>query len=282
VGADEAYREYVGRVERRRDVVTAGPLEGLAALLDAAWPALSPDGSLPPLWHWLFFASWARQSDLGQDGHPRRGTFLPPVDLPRRMFAGGCVDIVGPLFVGDAVERVATIRSVEAKTGASGPLVFVTVRHEVSGPRGLAIAEEQNIVYRGASGGAPKVGEAPPPVPAGAWVREVDPDPTLLFRFSALTANAHRIHYDRPYATGVEGYPGLVVHGPLQAILLLDLVRRHSPARRVRRFQFQARRPLFDIAKFSCVGHEEGAEVVLTTRDAPGHICVVSRVVFAD
>ncbi|HEX7128183.1 MAG TPA: MaoC family dehydratase N-terminal domain-containing protein [Thermodesulfobacteriota bacterium] len=275
----EDYRDYIGREERRRDVITAGPLEGVAALLDATWAEVSPRGVLPPLWHWFFFLHWVRRSEIGPDGHPRRGRFLPPVALPRRMFAGGRLTFHGALRVGDPVERVSTIQSVQEKTGASGPLVFVTVRHELSGPGGLAVVEEQDLVYRGPDTGAARQAAEPPPepLPAGAWRREVNPDPVTLFRFSALTANGHRIHYDRQYATGVEGYPGLVVHGPLQAILLLDLLRRERPDREVRAFEFRARRPLFDGSPFWCVGYDEAGRVELSTRDAQGRACMTAR-----
>ncbi|HEY8370209.1 MAG TPA: MaoC family dehydratase N-terminal domain-containing protein [Thermodesulfobacteriota bacterium] len=279
----EDYRDYIGRRERRLDVVTAGPLEGLAALLDATLAEVSPGGTLPPLWHWFFFLHWVRRSEVGTDGHPRRGGFLPPVTLPRRMFAGARLTFHDGVRIGDPVERVSTIQSVQEKTGSTGPLVFVTVRHEVSGPRGLAVVEEQDLVYRGPeSGAARQAAEAPPPpIPAGAWRREVQPDPVMLFRFSALTANGHRIHYDRPYATGVEGYPGLVVHGPLQAVLLLDLVRRERPERQVRAFEFRARRPLFDGSPFWCVGQVEADQVELSTRDAEGRIAMTGRATLA-
>jgi 3-methylfumaryl-CoA hydratase len=224
----------------------------MAATLD--WPkAPQPGAPLPPGWHWLFFNGAARASELGPDGHPRRGGFLPPVPLPRRMWAGGRLSFAAPLPVGTVARRESQVASVEAKRGRSGDLVFVLVRHRIFGADGLAVEEEHDIVYR-----AQPAPGAPAPwteaAPSGAaWRREVRPDPVLLFRYSALTFNGHRIHYDHPYVTRVEGYPGLVVHGPLIATLLLDLAIREGGAV-IRRFSFRAKSPLFDTAPFSLNG----------------------------
>jgi 3-methylfumaryl-CoA hydratase len=216
---------------------------------------------LHPVWHWLYFLPLARQSEIGPDGHPKRGGFLPPVALPRRMWAGSKLQFEGPLHVGDAVERVSTIEDVSEKSGRTGTLVFVKVRHEVrrQGEARAAILENQDIVYREpAKPGDPA--PAPTAAPASsAWSRTITPDPVLLFRYSALTFNSHRIHYDRPYATGEEGYGGLVVHGPLIATLLLDLVRRSLPGAQVLRFDFRAVRPLIDTHPFQVCG-EPAAE----------------------
>jgi 3-methylfumaryl-CoA hydratase len=200
----------------------------------------------------------ARQSEIDVDGHPRRGGFLPPVPLPRRMWAGGRLAFEHPLQVGDEITRTSRIDAVDIKQGRSGPLVFVTVRHEISNRLGLALSEEHDIVYREApQPDAPAVVPRPAPTDA-AYERTVVPDPVLLFRYSALTFNGHRIHYDRAYVTGTEGYPGLVVHGPLIATLLVDLLRRQMPAMRLRRFEFKALRPIFDIHPFSVCGRSEG------------------------
>ena len=218
----------------------------MAAVLDVTTEALAPGGRLPRLAHWLYFNPWVRQSELGTDGHPRRGGFMPPIELPRRMFAGARLTFHRELQTGEAAERVATIVSVTPKTGASGALVFVTVRHQILGANGLAIEEEQDIVYRddappSAAGSAPAKEPRAEPVPEGALTKSIPVDPVLLFRFSALTSNAHRIHYDRSYVTEVEHYPGLVVHGPLQAMLLLDFVRESFPSETVAKFKFQRR-----------------------------------------
>ena len=221
-------KAWTGRQEVREDVVTPVPVAALAATLDRDDPAPAPGTPLPPLWHWLYFLPLHRQSELGPDGHAKRGGFLPPVPLPRRMWAGGRFDFRRPLRVGDAIRRTSTIADVGLKEGRTGPLVFVLVRHEVATGEGVALVEEHDIVYRD----LPEPGEAAPaPRPAradAAWRRDIHPDDVLLFRYSALTFNGHRIHYDRRYVTEVEGYPGLIVHGPLLATLLVDLLRRHT------------------------------------------------------
>ena len=214
----------------------------------------------------------ARQSEIGPDGHPRRGGFLPPVPLPRRMWAGGRLQWHAPLRVGDAVQRVSRIVSVSHKSGRSGDLVFVLVRHEVGNAQGLALSEEHDIVYRAAAQPGDPV-PAPQAAPANAvWSREIVPDDVLLFRYSALTFNGHRIHYDRQYVTEVEGYPGLIVHGPLIATLLMDLVRRNAPDADVATFRFKAVRPTFDLNPFRVNGQlqPDGKTIKLWAQDHEG------------
>jgi 3-methylfumaryl-CoA hydratase len=262
--------QWIGRTETRDDTAAAAPIVALSALLDRDDPPPRAGDPMPPLAHWLHFLPVHRQSETGPDGHPIRGGFLPPVPLPRRMWAGSRLQFLEPLAVGEPIARVSRITDVKVKEGRSGPLVFVTVRHEVSGAGGLAITDEHDIVYRGGSGRATTV-----PLPAAtdeAWSRTITPDPVLLFRYSAVTANGHRIHYDQPYATRVEGYPGLVVHGPLIATLLLDLVRRNRPEARLTTFAFRAIRPLFDTAPFAVCGRPDGdaGTARLWTRDAEG------------
>jgi 3-methylfumaryl-CoA hydratase len=250
-------RQWRGRSEERSDEITAVPVMGLAATLDRADPA-GPGAELPPLWHWAYFATIAPQSALGPDGHPARGGFLPPVPLPRRMFAGGRLEFLQPLRVGDRVVRRSEVTRVDCKQGRSGALVFVTVRHEFKRSGALVLTEEHDIVYRDApQPGAPTPPTQPAPA-AAEFEREIVPDPVLLFRYSALTFNGHRIHYDRSYVTEVEGYPGLIVHGPLIATLLADLLRRARPELRVRGFSFRAVRPLFDLHPFRVCGRAEG------------------------
>jgi len=265
------YQGYLGRSETRADMVVPALVQGLAASLDLP----DPGPELPPLWHWMLFQHWAPASGLGPDGHPKRGGFLPPVDdLPRRMWAGGRVIFLAPLHVGEAVSRTSTIRSIEEKTGGSGRLVFVTVRHEIAGEAGPAIREEQDIVYRGTAGAAVKLGAAAAPVPAGAVVRSLRPDSVLLFRYSALTGNGHRIHYDLDYVTRQEGYPGLVVHGPLQATLLAALARQVAAGARLARFAYRGRRPAFHDRDLTLVAVREGARVRVESRDDTGAICM--------
>ena len=263
-------RDWIGRSESRTELVTATPVAALSATLDRDDPAPVPGTALPPLWHWLYFTPLARHSELGADGHARRGGFLPAVPLPRRMWAGGRLDFLQPLRVGETVTRVSSIKDVSIKQGRSGALVFVCVKHDFQTAQGLALSEEHDIVYRD----APLPG-APAPEPTQAprgeqFSREIVPDPVLLFRYSALTFNGHRIHYDRSYVTGVEGYPGLIVHGPLIATLLLDLLRRNLPHAEVKRFSFKAVRPVFDIHPFTVCGKLEGNTVTLWGRDHEG------------
>ncbi len=273
---------WTGRTQMVEELLAPNRVEAMAATLDRDRAPGTGDG-LPPGWHWLFFNGAARQSELGSDGHPRRGGFLPPVSLPRRMWAGGRLTMTGALRVGEIARRESRIVSVEAKRGRSGDLVFVTVAHRISGGQGLVVEEEQDIVYR-----APPAPDAPSPQPGQAtgdpvWHREIRPDPVLLFRYSALTFNGHRIHYDQPYVTQVEGYAGLVVHGPLVATLLLDLVGREAPDRQLAHFSFRARSPLFDTAPFLVGGVPDGdRRTVRLWAEGPGRsVAMDARAEFA-
>jgi 3-methylfumaryl-CoA hydratase len=247
---------WVGRTETWHDTIGATPVLALSATLDHPATAIPAGTPLPPLWHWLYFLPMHRHSDIGADGHARRGGFLPPVPLPRRMWAGSQLEFRTPVRVGDAVERTSTIVDVNVKDGRTGRLVFVKVRHawRCNGAADPALVELHDIVYREAQ----KPDDVPPPPqaapPEAAWRRQIVPDDVLLFRYSALTFNGHRIHYDRRYATEVEGYPGLVVHGPLIATLLLDLLRREMPGADVSTFRFKAVRPTFDLHAFHVNG----------------------------
>ena len=268
-------QSWVGKTETTGDDITSAPVRALSATLDRDDSApVAGSTVLPPLWHWLYFLPQQRQSEIGPDGHPRRGGFLPPVPLPRRMWAGGrlCWLTENPLLVGQAVRRVSSIASVTHKAGRTGDLLFVLVKHEVHNAKGLALTEEHDIVYRAAAQPGDPV---PPPVAAeqgAAWQREIVPDDVLLFRYSALTFNGHRIHYDRRYVTEVEGYPGLIVHGPLIATLLVDLVRRHVPDAFVKSFNFKAVRPTFDLHPFWLNGQPsaDGKTVQLWAQDHEG------------
>lgn len=220
--------EWIGRTETDVDYVTVPAVHRLSATLDREDPKPKFGDPLPTGWHSILFPRVVRQSQVGADGHPERGDFLPPVPLPRRMFAGKRITFHVPLKVGDEVRRESTIQSVTPKQGRTGQMVFVTVKTDIKSPRGLAITEEQDIVYRGEPD--PK---APLPAPQGApgqvvWSRSITPDPVLLFRYSALTFNGHRIHYDHPYVTKVEGYPNLVMNGGLTTLLAFELARTHA------------------------------------------------------
>jgi 3-methylfumaryl-CoA hydratase len=274
-----ALRDWIGHTERRVDRVTAAPLAALAATLDRDDPEPRAGTAVPPPWHWLYFTPLTPQHDIGPDGHARKGDFLPPVPLQRRMWAGSRIAFASPLVVGDEIVRTSRIADVVVKEGRSGTLVFVTVEHEIASPTGVAIREAHDIVYRDLPG---KDATAPAPTRAPTdetYKREIVPDPVLLFRYSALTFNSHRIHYDRSYVTGVEGYPGLVVHGPLIATLLLDNLRRHVLNANVRRFEFKAVRPLFDVEPFEVCGREESVHShALWARDARGALAMRATV----
>ena len=270
-------KTWIGRQEVQDDRLGLAPPAALSATLDRDDPPPSDGDALPPLWHWLFFLPRARQSEIGPDGHPKRGGFLPPVPRPRRMWAGGRLNFLTPLHLGAPVRRVSTIADVSAKSGRSGNLVFVLVRHEISGPAGLAIAEEHDIVYRDPP--APDAAPATPqPAPTNeTWRRDITADDVLLFRYSALTFNGHRIHYDRRYVTTEEGYPGLIVHGPLLATLLVDLFRRNDQ-RPVKSFTFRALSPVFDTTPFTVCGMPSSDGAKLWGRRADGALCMEAEV----
>jgi 3-methylfumaryl-CoA hydratase len=270
----EHLRTWIDRTETVADTVTPAPLRGLTATLDRVDAPQDVGDAVPPCWHWLYFLPMARQSEIGPDGHPKRGGFQPPVPLPRRMWAGRRIRFDTPLRVGQKITRTSRIKDVRLKEGRAGPLVFVVVKHEIRADGAPAIDEEHDIVYRD----NPQPDEpAPAGVPApddAQWTRRIVPDDVLLFRYSALTFNGHRIHYDRKYVTEVEGYPGLIVHGPLIATLLLDLLRRELPEEQVRSFAFKAMKPIFDIAPFTVSGKREGQHVKLWARTPEGHLAM--------
>jgi 3-methylfumaryl-CoA hydratase len=243
-------QQWVGRTETREDVVAEWPARALAATLDRDTAPVHGE-ALPQAWHWLYFLEAKRASELGPDGHPLRGDFLPPVELPRRLWAGGRMTFLAPLRIGDVATRDSEILRVEAKHGRRGALIFVTVRHVISVGKAAAIVEEHDIVYR-----EDESRDAPPreePAPsAAAWSRRIDPDAVLLFRYSALTFNGYRLHYDRDYASGAR-FPGLIVHGPLQVTLMLELLRQRGPAP-AKRIEYRALHPLFDSRPFTVHG----------------------------
>ena len=265
---------WIGRSETVRDQIGATPVRALNATLDHPSMPVETGSALPPLWHWLYFLPLHRQSEIGADGHAKRGGFLPPVPLPRRMWAGSQFEFRFPVRVGDAAERTSTIADVTVKEGRTGKLVFVKVRHELrcNGSAEPAIVEFHDIVYREAR--RPDDVEPPPQAAAAgaAWQRVIVPDDVLLFRYSALTFNGHRIHYDRKYVTEVEGYPGLIVHGPLIVALLMDLVRRNAPDADVAAFRFKAARPTFDLNPFRVSGEPQadGKTIKLWAQDHEG------------
>ena len=275
-------QQWVGKTEMTTRRIDANQVAALVATLDRA-QVLTDGMVLPPLWHWIFFWDAAPQAALGIDGHPQRGGFLPPVPLPRRMWAGGRLQFLAPLPIGAAATRTSRVESVGAKEGKSGTLAFVTVEHRIAVDGAAAIIEQHDIVYRD----NPRPGAMAPagkPAPAqAAWSRLITPDPVLLFRYSALTFNGHRIHYDRSYVTEVEGYPGLIVHGPLIATLLLDLLYRNVPDAQVARFDFRAVGPLFDTQPFTVCGQpaDDGRSIALWAKDHQGALAMQAEVTLA-
>jgi 3-methylfumaryl-CoA hydratase len=276
----ETLSQWIGRTESANDQVSLAPITALAATLDRGDPPSQIGDWLPPCWHWLFFLPLHPLSAIGMDGHPKRGGFLPPVPLPRRMWAGSRIDFHRPLMVGSSISRTSRIANISAKSGRSGELVFVRLHHEIANSGGLAITEEQDLVYRGMS----RPGDGATFQAARTdeqFSRRVVPDPVLLFRYSALTFNGHRIHYDRPYATDEEGYPGLVVHGPLLATLLIDLFRRTHSSLKVVSYEFKAVSPLFDLAAFDVCGRLDGDVASLWARGPEGQLAMQASAIVA-
>jgi 3-methylfumaryl-CoA hydratase len=277
----EHLKDWIGKTESVSDIATAWPVTALAASFDRTDPEPVTGDAVPSGWHWLYFLEAKPASALGTDGHPKRGGFLPPVPLPRRMWAGGRIDFKRPLKVGEPIRRESQILNVESKHGKSGSLVFVTVRHTVSANHEVAVVEEHDIVYREAA-------KATDPAPQGKaaplsaqWTRGITPDPVLLFRFSALTFNSHRIHYDIHYAKDEEHYPGLIVHGPMQTLLLLDLCRRNE-ARPVVKLEYRALHPAFHGERMTINGNlaQDGTKADLWTANAAGNYAMVGTAYF--
>lgn len=256
---------WIGRTETSHDRISHNLVKRIAATLSE--PAPGPGDALPLLWHWAFFQDTVDAVGLGSDGHPARGGFLPPADNRNRMWAGSRLEFLSPLRVDAEVSRRSTILNVQEKHGRSGSLLFVTVKHEFVQAGRNVLVEEQDIVYREPT--PPKLGGTEA-APEGAWQETVEPNATLLFRYSAVTYNGHRIHYDWPYATETEGYPGLVVHGPLIATLSLRAFQQANPAARVRRFNFRGLRPLISPDVFEVGGRllETGKAQVWATAAA--------------
>lgn len=275
------YADWIGKSETVDDVATELVAARMAGLLDR--PRLAAGDPWPPAWIWALLWPAMRHDEAGPDGHSARGKFLPPIHLPRRMWAGSTVTVDKPLAVGEAVRRTSTIADVAEKTGRSGALVFLTVDHLIEGAGGGLMRESQRIAYREAAPASASDAASSPAVAQRSvadigfepqWRRTVTPDPVLLFQYSAVTYNTHRIHYDHPYATGVEGYPGLVVHGPLTATLLTDLFAANLPERQVADFKVTAMRPLYAVAPFEIVGGLDGNAFQLAAVDHSNEIAM--------
>ncbi|MER6990181.1 hypothetical protein ABT337_11580 [Saccharopolyspora hirsuta] len=258
------------------DALPAEPSRALAAVLETT----APGDELPPLWHWVHFQHWPRHGELGADGHPTHGHFLPPIPDRRRMFAGGRLTVTAPLRLGVPAERTSSLANVVVKQGRSGEMAFVTARAEYRQDGELRFVEEQEYVYRSGESSTKDPDAARPtdlPVSDAPWQQPFTGDPVRLFRFSALTANAHRIHYDAPYAREVESYPGLVVHGPLLVLLMTELARSRAPERELAGVDYRLRRPVFAGDPVLVTGSPDGDMAV---RTAPDHLMATAQVTF--
>jgi 3-methylfumaryl-CoA hydratase len=263
-------RQWIGRSTEATDIVTAQLVMGLRATLFQEVGEPKTGDAAPFTVHWCLAQPVFPMSMLGPDGHPTRGGFLPPVPLPRRMWAGGEIEFLQPLRVGDESTRTSRIADVQMKTGSTGTLCFVSVEHSISCPRGVAIRERQDIVYREMTSTAPATAKAPPPPPKAQHRESHVSDPVLLFRYSALTFNGHRIHYDRDYVTKVEGYPGLIFHGPLQAALIIEMAAKLHSGKPPKKFTYRGLQPLFEGTEFSINANETEAGMELWTANAEG------------
>ena len=274
------YEGWVGREEERTERIASGPVQALAATLDIEHAPAAGE-PLPAGWHWMFFNPVVRRSGLGPDGHPQRGGFLPPIELPRRMWAGGRLNYLADVPVDAAATRRSLIKKVENKVGKRGSLWFVTVEHTVSCNGQRCIVEEQDIVYREATPPGAPAAKPEPYDGIAQFGRDYRPDTTVLFRYSALTFNGHRIHYDQPYATGEEGYPGLVVHGPLTATLLQQLALEHGKGRKLAQFEFRGVSPLIVDRAFRLEGREgDDGKLALWARGPDGELAMSATAAF--
>ena len=271
--------DFIGRTQRFADRIDPWKAEALHHALDLDGPAPGPGDPLPHFWHWIYFLESRPLRDLGRDGHPATGGFIPDLGLPRRMWAGSRVEFLAPLPIGAEASRVAAISRVEEKVGRTGPLAFVTIRYEISGPDGLCIREEQDIVYReDPTPGAPA--KKPAMAPAGEGrSAEISYTTTKLFRYSALTYNGHRIHYDRDYAMGVEGYAGLITHGPLIAQEMLTFGEA-APGRAAARYSYRAMSPAFDFETltYCAIDRADGAD--LWVRGPDGRLIMTGEIAY--
>ncbi len=275
-------RQWIGNKESIEETISAEPLHRMAATLDQA-PRIIVDGeAVPALWHWAYFLTPIRASELGRDGHAALGEFMPPVPLPRRMWAGGQLKFNAPLRVGETARRESSVRDVRLKQGRTGKLCFVEVEHCIFVGDDLRFSEIHNIVYRDVKQ-ADEKNVWPPEAPGDAqWTREVVPDSTLLFRYSALTFNGHRIHYDLDFCRDEEGYPGLVFHGPLTATMLLQLAMEQNPKQSLAGYEFRAYSPLFDNARFSLNGKMDGGNAVMWATNPDNGLAMKATVSFSE
>ena len=274
--------QWIGNKESIEETISAMPMQRMAAMLDRETRTVVEGDPLPPLWHWAYFLTPTRASELGRDGHAALGGFMPPVTLPRRMWAGGKLEFIAPLRVGDTARRESTVRDVKVKQGRTGKLCFVEVEHRIFVGDELRLSEIHNIVYRDVK--QPDEDTVlPPEAPDDAqWTREVTPTSTLLFRYSALTFNGHRIHYDRDFCRQHEGYPGLVFHGPLTATMLIELALENNHGRSLKSYEFRAYSPLFDNAPFTLNGKMDDGQASMWAANPDNRLAMKAVLSFTD
>ncbi len=267
---------WEGNKEVREDTISLAPVRALAATLNYKPDDYNEGKLLPPLYHWLSFLDLTRLDELADDGHAEKGGFMPPVPFPRRMFAGGRIQFSGDLQIGEKVSRISTIKSVKHKKGRTGEIIFVTVSHQISNKDGVQLKEEHDIAYLP----GPQEMQLSQPealeLPEADFSRSVKPDERLLFRFSALTFNTHRIHYDLPYVHS-EGYPALVVHGPLTAMLLADLVWRENDFSPLKQFSYRAKNALYIGDTMHLIGKRADEVIELTAYNDHGIECFSAK-----
>ena len=274
------YSQWVGKTLEINDELSLSPLNRMSATLDKKFKEFTNGDEVPPLWHWLYFLESTPQSMLAEDGHAKRGGFLPPIPLPRRMWAGSRFNFKAPLKAGEKVSRTSRIKDNKIKEGKTGSLAFVNVSHEIKTKTGVALMEEHDIVYReNPKTKAPSFSAKQLEIKSD-FSESFTPDPVVLFRYSALTFNGHRIHYDREYVTEVEGYPGLLVHGPFLATLMLDCFIKHHPGVKISNFEFKAHHPVFDLNPFKICGQNPNGDnqAELWVQDIEKNLCIRASV----
>jgi len=278
----ENFDAWIGKIEITPDLSNPRPVAMMQALLNEPNKQLT---QLPHLYHWLYFLPIVNGEDLAEDGHPKKGGFLPPIPFPKRMWAGGRLQFLNPILVNQNIRRESEISKIDFKQGKTGNMYFVTVKHSIFADGQLAIIEEQDIVYREASNAAPAT-QVPVPAPIAvkqySYKKTFPVNTTTLFHYSALTFNSHKIHYDRPYSMEQEGYPGLVVHGPLLATLLMHTFTQKHPNKQILSFDFRAVKPVFDFNEFYICGNLQSEEAELWIEHTDGQAAMKAKVTFKE
>ncbi len=270
--------EWINKTTEVEDTIRLQPANFMEATLNRP-PKLKEGDNLPPLWHWIYFLEAKPESDLGRDAHPKKGDFLPPIQLPRRMWAGGRFTFCNDLVIGEKAKKITTIRKIVEKEGSAGPLCFITLEHKIYSKEEVSIIEEQDLVYLQDQQGSKSLPLAQNNLERPDFSQEIHPSEILLFRYSALTFNGHRIHYDLDYARNVEGYDGLVFHGPLTATLLLDLAlkEKNQP---IKKYSFRGTAPLSNLDCFWIEGKYKDDSAILWARRKDGVVAMKAKAEF--